>query len=88
MQLLRQPNRAPLSLWQQVVLLMVAQDGQFMPVPPKQIGKVKTEFLTWFGSMHSTLTLRIEHEKQYTDELKEKILSAGRSYFASRSFAE
>ncbi len=88
MQLLRQPNRAPLSLWQQVVLLLVAQDGQFMPVPPKQIGKVKTEFLTWFGSMHSTLTLRIEHEKRYTDELKEKILSAGRSYFASRSFAE
>ena len=88
MQLLRQPNRAPLSLWQQVVLLMVAQDGQFLPVPPKQIGRVKTEFLTWFGSMHSTLTLRIEHEKRYSDELKEKILSAGRAYFASRSFAE
>ncbi|MBO4366523.1 MAG: F0F1 ATP synthase subunit alpha [Clostridia bacterium] len=88
MQLLRQPNRSPLSLWQQVVLLMVAQDGRFLPVPQKQIGKVKTEFLTWFGTMHSTLTLRIEHEKRYSDELKEKILSAGRAYFASRTFEE
>ena len=81
MQLLRQRNHAPLRLWQQVVLLVIAQDGQFMAVPPEQIGKVRDDLLAWFESRHSTITLRIEHEKMYSDALKDEILAAGRDYF-------
>ena len=81
MRLLRQPNRTPLSLWQQVVLLLVAQDGMFMNIPVRQIDRVKSDFLTWFGNMHSTLTLRIEHEKLYSDELKDLVIEASRNFF-------
>ena len=81
MQLLRQKNRAPLSLWQQVVLLMTAQDGQFMNVPASLIGKVRDDFLAWFEKKHGTITLRIEHEKMHSQELREEILEAGREYF-------
>ena len=88
MQLLRQPNREPMPLWQQVVLLLAAQDKLFLNVPPKQIPRVKGEFLTWFGSRHGTLTLRIEHEKMYSQELRENILQAARKYFAGLTFAE
>ena len=88
MQLLRQPNREPMPLWQQVVLLLAAQDKLFMKVPLKQIPRVKSEFLTWFGSRHGTLTLRIEHEKMYSHELRENILQAARKYFVGLTFAE
>ena len=81
MRLLRQPNRTSLSLWQQVVLLLVAQDGMFMNIPVRQIDRVKSDFLTWFGNMHSTLTLRIEHEKLYSDELKDLVIEASRNFF-------
>ncbi|MBR7092415.1 MAG: F0F1 ATP synthase subunit alpha [Clostridia bacterium] len=88
MQLLRQTNRAPMSLWQQVVLLLAAQDRLFTKVPVKQIGRVRADFLTWFGNTHSTLTLRAEHEKLFSEELKDKILGAARAYFADRTFAD
>ena len=86
MQLLRQSNHAPLKLWQQVVLLITAQDGQFMRVPARQIGKVKSDLLLWFEKKHSTITLLIEHEKMYSDELKDKILTAGREFFSTKTF--
>ncbi len=86
MQLLRQANRSPMPLWQQVVLLLAAQDRLFMKVPVRKIPAAKAEFLSWFGNAHSTLTLRAEHEKLFSDELRDKILGAARSFFAERAF--
>ncbi|MBO4770072.1 MAG: F0F1 ATP synthase subunit alpha [Clostridia bacterium] len=86
--LLRQPGRSPMSLWQQIVLLLAAQDGLFVNVPVRKINAVKTEFLNWFGNYNSTLTLRAEHEKMFSEELREKILSAARSFFAGRDFGD
>ena len=88
MQLLRQTNRSPLPLWQQVVLLLAAQDRLFMKVPVRKITAVRSEFLNWFGNVHSTLTLRAEHEKLFSAELKDKILGAARSFFAERDFSD
>ena len=82
MQLLRQKCRAPLSLWQEVVLLLAAQNRLFLDVPPADIPRVKAEFLRWFENTQSTLTLRIEHEKLASDELTGKILDASRSFFS------
>ncbi|MBP1587820.1 MAG: F0F1 ATP synthase subunit alpha [Clostridia bacterium] len=88
MQLLRQKNRAPLRLWQQVVLLLVAQDGRFMDVPARRVCAVRDDFLAWFGNKHSTITLRIEHEKMHSQELRDEILEAGREYFRGKAFAD
>ncbi len=82
MQLLRQPNHSPLSLWQQIVLLVTSQDGQFTNVPLKDIAKAKSDLLNWFETRHAPITLRIEHEKLYSAELKDGILAAGREFFA------
>ena len=86
MQLLRQPNKSPLSLWQQVVLLITAQGGLFMDVPLTDIQKAKTELLKWFGETQNALILKIEHGRKYSDELKERILDAGRQFFADHSY--
>ena len=88
MELLKQTNRSPLNLWQQVVLLLAAREKLFMRIPNKQISAVKTDFLRWFGAAHSTLTLRAEHEKKYSQELKDKILEAAETYFSEHLFIE
>ncbi|MBP5230140.1 MAG: F0F1 ATP synthase subunit alpha [Clostridia bacterium] len=88
MRLLRQSNRAPLSLWQQVVLLTAVQDRLFLNVPPKRIPEVKADLLSWFGSRHGTLTLRVEHAKKDSDALRGEILEACRAYFAGLTFPE
>ena len=86
MQLLRQTNRSPLGLWQQVVLLLAVQHRLFLRVPPKAIPKAKAELLAWFGNTHSTLTLRAEHEKLFSEELKAKILEAAEEFFDTHSY--
>ena len=86
MQLLRQPNHSPLSLWQQIVLLVTSRDGQFTNVPLRQTAKAKSDFLTWFETVHAPITLRIEHEKLYSAEIKDDILAAGREFFSGRKY--
>ena len=88
MMLLRQTNRSPLGLWQQVVLLLAAQHKLFLRVPAKLIPRAKAELLSWFGNTHSTLTLRAEHEKLFSEELKAKILEAAETFFNSHSYIE
>ena len=83
MRLLRQPTRSPLPLWQQIVLLTAAQEKYFTSVPTDRIDKVRKELLTWFGTAHGSLTLRIETNKEYSQELREKILSAVAEFFAA-----
>jgi F-type H+-transporting ATPase subunit alpha len=88
MMLLRQTNRSPLGLWQQVVLLLAAQHKLFLRVPAKLIPRAKAELLSWFGNTHSTLTLRAEHEKLFSAELKAKILEAAETFFNSHPYIE
>ena len=88
MMLLRQTSRSPLGLWQQVVLLLAAQHKLFLRVPAKLIPRAKAELLSWFGNTHSTLTLRAEHEKLFSEELKAKILEAAETFFNSHPYIE
>jgi F-type H+-transporting ATPase subunit alpha len=88
MMLLRQTNRSPLGLWQQVVLLLAAQHKLFLRVPAKLIPRAKAELLSWFGNTHSTLTLRAEHEKLFSEVLKAKILEAAETFFNSHPYIE
>ncbi len=85
MQLLRQPTHAPLSMREQVILLLTAQAKCFLDVPPKEIGAVKREMLDWFDANHSSLCLRIDHTTAWSDKLKEQILAAAREFFAARA---
>ena len=84
MQLLRQPTRSPLSMRDQVILLLTAQDKLFLNIPPKDIGRVKRELLAWFEQNHGSLCLRIDHATDWSDKLKDEILVTAREFFANR----
>ena len=84
MQLLRQGAHAPLSMCEQVILLVSAQGRCFLDVPPKEIAKVRRELLDWFAANRASLCLRIEHASGWSDKLKDEILDAAKEFFAAR----
>ncbi len=85
MQLLKQQNQSPLSLSDQVILLICARNRLFMTVEEKRIPSVKQELLEWFKTRHSSLYLRIEHEKAWSEKLQADILEAAEGFFKERS---
>ena len=85
MQLLRQPTRAPLSMRDQVILLLTAQAKYFLDIPPKEIAAVKRDLLTWFEQTHGSLCLRIDHATAWSDKLKTEILAAAEEFFSQRA---
>nr|MCR5331512.1 F0F1 ATP synthase subunit alpha [Lachnospiraceae bacterium] len=80
MQLLKQPNQAPLSLAEQVILLICAQNKLFLDTEPAQIPAVKRDLLDWFKREQASLCLKIESDRKYSDELKAQILEAAEKY--------
>ena len=81
MHLLRQPNKRPLALWQQVVLLLSAQGGLFTGVPTAKIAETKDAYLAWFGETQESLIVKIEHGRTYSEQLKKEVLRAGQKFF-------
>ena len=84
MQLLRQGAHAPLSMREQIILLLAAQAKLFLDVPPKEIGRVKRELLDWFAQTQASLCLRIDHATAYSEALKQSILAAAKEFFQSK----
>ena len=84
MQLLRQGVHAPLSMREQVILLVTAQARLFLDVPPKEIAAVRREMLDWFAENRSSLCLRIDHASKWSEELKDAIVAAGKEFFEGR----
>lgn len=80
--LLRQPKNSPLQLWEQVVLLITAREGFFTSVPLADIPSVKDSYLAWFATAENITALKIQHSKKFTDEIKNKVLSAAKRYFS------
>ena len=85
MQLLKQPNQAPLSFWQQVVILNVAQAKKFLNIPAKKIPALKKELLEWFELEQKALCLKIDQTKDFSEELKKEILNAADSFFETHN---
>ena len=86
MQLLRQPNRRPLELWEQVVILLCAREHIFSQVPKQKIPAVKNELLSWFRQNCSLEVLEIQNSRQYSRELHEDVISCVRDFFSMHSF--
>ena len=84
MQLLKQPNQSPLTLHEQVILLMCAREKLFLDTPAKEIPKVARELLDWFAKENATLCLSIEHKKVYSEELQKKVLKAAKAFFKEK----
>ncbi|MCR5686057.1 MAG: F0F1 ATP synthase subunit alpha [Lachnospiraceae bacterium] len=84
MQLLKQPNKAPLTLAEQVILLICAQRKLFLEVPEKEIPVCSQELLAWFAREQSALCLKIEHGRKYSDELADEIMEAALSWISKQ----
>ena len=82
MQLLRQPNNAPLSLQRQVITLICAQAGLFVEVPVKDIKAVQRELLQHFELHHNDICHRISVGRTYSEELKNDIIAAAKKFMA------
>ena len=80
MQLLRQPNNAPLSLQRQVITLIAAQAGLFVEVPLREIKAVQNQLLQYFELQHSDICHRITVGKTYSEELKHDIIAAAKIF--------
>ncbi len=81
MQLLRQPNQSPMTMWEQVVTLYCAQERMFLDFEPKDIKNIQLRLLEYIGHSHSRLALNIMHAEDFTEEIKEHIMRSAKRFF-------
>lgn len=84
MRLLRQHNNSPMTLHRQVITLICAQAGLFIDVPEKEIKTVQQELLEYFEQSHSSVCVKIEHKKTYSEKLANDIIEIAGKYMAGR----
>lgn len=82
MELLKQPLCNPLSMAEEVIILVSATAKVFLPVPTGEIKVKKQAMLEYFHSAHKEIVDELEKEKTLTDELREKIVSAAKEFVA------
>ena len=80
MMLLRQNNQSPMTMSEQVITLICAQERIFIDIPSKEIKKFQAALLNYFERRLSTLCLRIEHGEKFSEEIKKEITDAARAY--------
>lgn len=79
-ELLKQPLSKPLSLHQQVILLVVANHKLFDDVTIKDMKQFKTDLLDYFEVKYSNITEEIDTKKVITEELTEQIVNAAKEF--------
>ncbi|MBQ6559292.1 MAG: F0F1 ATP synthase subunit alpha [Erysipelotrichaceae bacterium] len=73
-ELLKQPQYAPLSTADQVILLFANKNGLLDEVPLKDIKDYEKELLTEMNHVHPQIMRQIEEEKKISDELHDQLL--------------
>ena len=79
MELLKQPLCNPLSMAEEVIILVAATNKVFLSVEVSEIKK-KLEMLEFFHSAHKDIVDEIEEKQVLTDELKDKIVAAAKEF--------
>ncbi len=80
MEMLKQPLCHPLSLSQQVISLVVAENKLMLDVDVKDIKPFQMNMLDYFATKHPEIGKEIEENKVLSDELKDKILEVAKEY--------
>lgn len=79
-ELLKQPLSKPLTLHEEVILLVIANNRLFNDVPLKDMKELKNEILDYFVLKHSNIIEEIKNKKILTDELIEQIVKAAKEF--------
>ena len=74
MELLKQPLEHPLSMHQQVIILVTVGAGRMDHIPVKEIRGYKARLLKFFETEHSDLCEELEKSGELPDQLKKRIL--------------
>ena len=80
MELLKQPLCHPLSMHEQVMTLIMANNGVFDEIPTKEVKKHQTELLEFIDLKHPEIGKQIEDKKEINDELVNNILEAVKEF--------
>jgi len=80
MELLKQPLGSPLSMPEQVITLVAANDHIFSDLDPSKVKEFQKDLLEDFRLNHSDLISELVSGKKLTDDLRESIETAARSY--------
>ncbi len=80
MELLKQPLCHPLSMAEQVITLVAATNKLFLDVDIKKVKQTQMDMLAYFKDTEPDIVKEIEKGKVLTDDLKERILEAGKEF--------
>lgn len=80
MQLLKQPLTKPLSLHEQGITLVAANNKLLLGVDPKEVKNFVTEMLNYFEAKHGSLVEEIETKKVLTDEMIGQIIEGVKAF--------
>lgn len=83
MMLLRQKNRVPMTLTEEVITLICAREGLFTDLPTNKIEEERDRLLAFFRRERRSLCFDIEHDREYSDDLVQAIVSAAKEYFGA-----
>lgn len=80
MELLKQPLTKPLSLHQQVITLVAANNKLLLDINPKEVKAFVNDMLDYFEAKHGTLVEKIDTEKVLDDDMIAQIIEAVKSF--------
>ena len=86
MKLLCQPNGTSMSMREQVITLICAQDRLFVDIPVKQIKAFQRDLLDHFEHGCSVLCHKIDQSLTLTDEIKNGIITEARAFLSAYRF--
>lgn len=84
MELLKQPVHSPMSMADQVITLVCAENSVFKDVPVKDVKKAQGELLQQFKDQAPDIVNTIMEEKTLSDDLKQKIIDTANDFMQSR----
>lgn len=85
MRILRQKQYHPLSMHQQVIVLVCAMGHVLSKVAVKDVTDFRDALLDHFEQEHSDLCRSLEDEKVMTDDMKQEILRIAEKYLAANA---
>ncbi len=80
MELLKQPLSRPLPLYEQVILLVVANNKLFNGVPVKEMKAYRSDLMDYFRAKYSDVIEEIDRTKELTEELTGKIIKGATEF--------
>ena len=84
MMLLRQGKDSPMTLHTQVITLICADSEYFTDIPVRDITAARDSLNEYFEREQPAICLRIDHQRRFSDDLKDQIIAAA-EVFRSRN---